>query len=197
VFFRTVVDATADSSGANAIVTFTPALSPSCLSRATALITPVSMIRYRFENVVESDVRFKRLVSKTDYPGSKRMALVRSELKPETPTEGLPNSSRVVLDYAVEFQVDAVVDDNPSGVPNYRIAMGSGANSVYATEPRLFRALRVTLSTRAEELEMDWQAPAMRTNLTEPLLSFGVNAGSEVKHARVRTLRQEFLLPNL
>src|SRR5262249_18819169 len=85
---------------------FTPALPSGCMSFASALLTPVALIRYRVEPL--DTAAFEKVVgtSGTRVGSQNRVGLVRSEID-ATNGEVVPDSERLVLDYAVEFQVDA------------------------------------------------------------------------------------------
>lgn len=195
VFFRRITGVN-ENAALNPTVRFTPEMPASCFSRATALITPLSMIRYRIETLPAA--QFAPFVSRAKHPGAERVALVRSEVDPMEPSTVLGNARSVVLDYAVEFQVDAVVDTNAGlGTPNYQLVTADSGDPPSKREVATFRALRVTLSTRTENIEPRFMPPPMRTSLADQLVSFGIpvpNVG--VMHTRVRTLRKEIFLPN-
>jgi prepilin-type N-terminal cleavage/methylation domain-containing protein len=195
VFFRRITGVN-ENAAVNPTVRFTPEMPASCFSRATALITPLSMIRYRVETLPAA--QYGPFVARNKHPGAERVALVRSEVDPMSPDTVLGYARSVVLDYAVEFQVDAVVDNNAGiGTPNYELVTAASAEPPSRRPVANFRALRVILSTRTESIEPRFIPPPMRTSLTDPLLSFAIpipNLGA--MHTRVRTLRKEIFLPN-
>jgi prepilin-type N-terminal cleavage/methylation domain-containing protein len=185
-------------------LTFSPALPGGvCFAPSMeepAVVSPISRISYWVE-AIDPAGELGRLSVGTQ-PGAERAVLVRREQAIDSGNPVL-GTSRLVLDYAVEFAVDAVVNTAPDGsTPVFAVASPGGAvdlDSVSTGNPQNFRALRVTLSARTPEGNP--RLPRVqRAALTDPFVAFkigkGVPAGANL-WAAVRTLRSEIFLPNM
>jgi len=131
----------------------------------------------------------------------KRTALVRREISYETSIPMVPSTASLVLDNAVEFQVNAIRNTAaPGDTPVFQRLTGALVETVSTTAATAgqLRALLVTLSARAVEGE---QLPMHRNRLSldDPMLSFqmGTFGGPTFFVARVRTARAEIFLPNM
>lgn len=194
VFFRTVLSVGADPNFPS--VTLASAIPDFCFKRSTALVSPISWIRYEIAPLTESS-SFARLQTTSSARGAaQRVALVRSERNPADGTVR-PGSERLVLDYAVEFRVDGVI---PGTAPNTWQTL-SDATRLGAEETQgQLRTLRIVLAARAQDVDSGVQQVPFRAagDALNPLLGFPVDVGQgELRRARVRSLRQEIFLPNM
>lgn len=186
-------------------------------------VAPVSRVHYGLESDLTPD--FSRLRADASLPGSRRALLVRREettasAPPPDATSiasagggftaltAMPNTARVVLDYAVEFGVSAVRNTAVANArPTWAYAITPAELAVVNAAPQNFRSLIVTLSSRSAEVDPRLAAvggtrrlPAANF-LGDPLLTFNVLdpnfAALTTLQARVRTLRSEIFLQNL
>ncbi|MDB4990358.1 MAG: hypothetical protein JWN04_5536 [Myxococcaceae bacterium] len=190
---------------------------PDCfVSSSWSSIAPVMHIRYDIES--DATAAFGRLQSQstatataaTVVPGARRTILVRTEWN-DSGAAGAPvavaNSERLVLDYAVEFAVEAWTNTNtavPATLPTFVLQRGNAVTAASATS-QFFRSLLVTLTARSAEV--DPRLPAVgptrtfdhATLLNSPLMIFRVTdpLSALVLNARTRTLRSEIFLQNL
>jgi hypothetical protein len=116
------------------------------------------------------------------------------------------NTSHLLLDYGVEFAVDAVVNTTVAPArPVWAFSRNSDVNVQSTTGASSFRSLLVTLTARSPET--DPKLPTMAratfnsaTAFNSPLMMFRVIDPAQatiVMNARVRTLRSEIFLQNL
>ncbi len=200
-FFRTIT-----ANGPNAApptVTLDAALiDTTCVSRTSAFVSVVSTIEYSMEPITDAGgtpADLQALVALD--PGiafARRAALVRREIDHRTnlpPGTVAAATTSVVLDYAVEFQVNAIIDNAaPFTAPVFATADGQTAT---ATPTRL-RSFIVTIAGRSSEGERT-RAHLQRASLLSPMLTFvgtGLAAGETPYVSRVRTMRAEIFLPN-
>jgi prepilin-type N-terminal cleavage/methylation domain-containing protein len=200
VFFRDVASAQwTGMPGVPSITLATPL--PSCFRPSTWTgVAPVVRVQYQLETDTSGELA--RLAPPTQAPGDvnvppgrNRTLLVRRELTPEGAI--VAGSSRVLLDYAVEFSVDAITNANvgtPTARPEWALVRGA---ALTATPAEAFRSLIVTLSSRSSDA--DPRLPHLpRANLQDPLLTFRVVTDAAfTANARVRTMRSEIFLQNL
>ncbi|MDQ3031726.1 MAG: prepilin-type N-terminal cleavage/methylation domain-containing protein [Myxococcota bacterium] len=181
--------------GPDATVTFAPALpvGGTCVVGLGegALIAPLSEIEYALQASPPD------LLAPLDpeITGA-NVGLVRRELNTGAPGTFL--SSRTVLEWAVTFDVDAIMDNTPiGGVPNawlLQLANDGNAQTQLTAQPHRVRSLVVTIGARTPEQDPDfaWVAPTP----LDPLSRFRV-FGARPGAARVRTATAEINLPNL
>lgn len=192
-FFVTVVDSMLTVS--DATVTFSPALpiGGTCVVGLGegALIAPLSEIQYALEASPPD------LLPPVDAPVTgPNVGLVRREL--HTGTRAVI-STRTVLEWAVTFDVDAVMDTGPLGaVPSARnltLFNDANAQTQLTGQPHRVRSLFVTIGARTPEQDpgFAWVAPTPG----DPLSRFRVFGGTRPGAARVRTATAEINLPNL
>lgn len=155
-------------------------------------VSPLAMIEYGIDtvqNITPALVPADPAVTGTN------TVLYRRELDPTTgnPLGNVP--ARVILEYAVNFDVSAVYDQAPIGqaprlsAPQQTIPAGS--------ESRV-RALRIELAARSPETDPSFPFPYTGTRAaTDPLTSFLVFDDGRPGSARVRTAVAEFVLENL
>lgn len=121
--------------------------------------------------------------------------LYRREFDPST---GAPiaNSTRVVLEYAVNFDVHPIVDQAAVGNPPQLSA--PLADGAVITNPARVRALTVALAGRTQEIDphFPWPYGTGTRPATDPLTAFQPFTDREGA-SRVRTSMAEILLPNL
>jgi prepilin-type N-terminal cleavage/methylation domain-containing protein len=201
-WFRDIT-ASAWPAGGTPTVTLGTAL-PDCVEVTGWLaVAPIVRVHYGLESDLGAD--FTRVRANTALPGSRRPLLVRRE--ENTATGALiAGTARVVLDYAVEFGVDAVVNTvgNMTARPTWGYALGAAAETASDT-PEYFRSLVVTLATRSAEADPRMPAIprarwAIANTLNSPLMTFRVldpNFATVAMNARVRTMRSEIFLQNL
>ncbi|MFT3924969.1 MAG: prepilin-type N-terminal cleavage/methylation domain-containing protein [Myxococcales bacterium] len=186
-FFRQV--AAADSAAGS--ITLDAPVTDACFNRTTALVTPLSFVRYNVEVLTGAD--FARIIATNSArPGSaSKAALVRREFD-YVNGSFLERSARVVLDYAVEFEVSPIVPGLTAS--SWATQTPPIAHAAYGSANLVPRGLRVTLSGRSEDVDATIVDPPPRAG---PLLVFPVSIAGKTVYARVRTLRQEFFLPNM
>ncbi len=196
VFFRQVTSRTADS------ITLDQAIPQGCFKPATALVTPLSFIEYSVE--VLSGADFSRLNAATTarIGSANKAVLVRRELDYPGGTR-TPRTTRVVLDYAVEFEANYMISDGAGGFRVIAPQTDATFTTAYTGRETLPTTLRVTLSARNEDVRAsDITATAPREDRgtlveSSPLLGTPVKVDAKYARGRVRTLRQEFFLPNM
>lgn len=191
-FFVTVVSAAI--AGTDATVTFTPSLpvGGTCVVGLGegSLLAPLSEVQYELV-ATPSDQR-PTLDPAVTGPN---VSLVRRELHM---TSGAVLSERTVLEWAVHFDVDAVIDTTAAGLPpDARLLTrfdDAVAEAQITARPERVRSLIVTLGGRTPEQSANfpWVAPAAN----DPLARFRVFS-SRVGAARVRTATAEITLPNV
>jgi prepilin-type N-terminal cleavage/methylation domain-containing protein len=211
-FFRRITGVSSSAVG-NVNISFSVPL-PFCFTPGTwSGVAPVSHVRYAIESDAETD--FARIrtaetakgATSKSTPGSRRTMLVRREMDDSaTPPARIAETSRLVLDYAVELGIDywnnAVL---PPGRPAYTLTRPPAVGAAI-TNPEQVRSLVVTLSARSAEVDPKFQmttfvrAPfAVAGSFDGPLRVFRVidpaNAAL-VLYARTRTLRAEVMLQN-
>ncbi len=190
-FFVTVVSASI--AGTDATVTFTPSLpvGGTCVVGLGegSLLAPLSEVQYELV-AAPSDQR-PTLDPAVTGPN---VSLVRRELHM---TSGAVLNERTVLEWAVHFDVDAVIDTTTAGPPDARLFTrfnDAAAEAQITARAERVRSLIVTIGGRTPEQDprFPWVAPAAN----DPLSRFRVFS-SRVGAARVRTATTEINLPNL
>lgn len=171
-------------------------------------ITPIVQYQYALEaspKPGDDAHEFARLAATSSGLGARRTLLVRREL--DGAGTAFASTSRVLLDYAVEFSVDAVVNKNfatPTQTPEWEYRRGIDLGT--ATNPaESLRSLIVTLSSRSAEADpnlpmLDRAVFAASGKFNSPLMTFRVidpDKPAIKLNARVRTIRSEIFLQNL
>ncbi len=190
-FFVTINNVTI-SSGTDVSIGFTPGLGigGACVGGLGegALIAPIGEIEYAIAAAAPEAMLAPRDVAVT----GPNTALVRRELD----GAGLVLAQRTVLEYAVHFDVDAVVDTSAGiGLPPVLAVVRDNAAQVSVTaRPSRVRALQVEIGARTPDQEptFPWVAPIAGA----PLSRFRVFSDRRGA-ARVRTGRLEVSVPNL
>ncbi len=201
-FFVTI---TGSDSG-QATVSFTPALGVggTCVVGLAdgALVSPMTRIQYTVSNLTRDGsgaganlAPVGGAATASDFKGRTDPMLVRSELQFNS-TTAVAGTIRPVLEYVADFNLEFVVDTQltAGAAPILTRMDGATAQTLLATHPERVRSVIVSLSARTAEQDprFPWAARAAGT----PLTRYRVNpalAGA----ARVRTITDEILLPNV
>ena len=195
--FTTVVSAS--TTGNRALVTVAPAIpvpSP-CLNGdgSGTLIAPITRVRYEIRQAPAGTPG----ASRNPVVSGINTQLIRSEFEviSDTPV-GAP---RVVLNYAVDFNLDFYLDLNSgtSIVPRMELVPGATAAATLALSPWQARSIVVSLAARTAEQDPRFAWPTEWGGgrpLTEPLNRYRFSR-DRPGAARVRSLRSEIMLPNL
>lgn len=193
-FFVRVVGA--NVVGDNATVQFTPAIGVGGTAvvglAEGALVAPLSEIQYGLEaNAPDLPANPDEDITGTN------VSLVRREIDMASGTV-VAGSTRTVLEWAVHFDVDAILDDTAIGMAPSALSLtqydDANAEAQIAARPARVRALLVTLGarTREQDRSFPWIAPVAGA----PLVRFRVFDGRDGA-AHVRTSSAEIGLPNL
>lgn len=202
-FFR---DIASSSSTAGAVsVTFGVALPYCFVGTSWSAVSPLVHLQYAVESDATADLsrmQSSATAAGTGLPGARRAMLVRREWRDDTATV-VAGTARVVLDYAVEFAVDAMINTTASSTGRPAWAYQRSTTTA-TTNPDKFGSVLVTLTARSAEA-----SPTLRTvarasfdvagAFDSPMRMFQVidpAATSLVLNARVRTLRSEIFLQN-
>jgi len=195
--FVTVSSAAIDSTARNATITITPALGANnqCLGglgRGT-LVTPLSEVRYQIQQPPAGSTTATRTANVVG-PNTQ---LVREELNMNTgaPIDG---TRRTVLEYAIDFNIDAWVDTSPPTLPPNIIRQnGDAAATTIQARPWQVRSLVVSLAARTPEQDrrFPWTYAGGR-GAADPLNRFRVFTDREGA-ARVRQITADIQTPNL
>lgn len=197
-WFRRVASVTPST----ATITVDPPL-PACFDYTGAIVSPITRVAYLVDQIAEGGPLAR--LRGADTAGSNRAVLLRREEDIVT-GDAIDGTERLVLDFVVEFAVDAIYDSNaavPNAAPNFAYVTPASApdlGTLSLNNPEQFRALRLTLSARSPEANP--RLPRLqRASVTDPFLAFrvpvaGAPDGAEF-WAQVRTLRGEIFLPNL
>ena len=191
VFFRQIIGS------ANNTITLDEPIPEACFKPTTAFVTPLSFVRYNLEVLVGSEFARISATNSIRAGSAGKAALVRRELD-YVAGAFVPRSTRVVLDYATEFEVNPIVQGATVGTWTMTLPVNAPGPVLNATQ--LPRSLRVTLSARAEDVDTKLPAPPDRGNdplSLNPMMGAPVKVGAVDAWARVRTLRQDLFLPNM
>jgi len=195
--FVTVSSAAIDSTARNATVTITPALGANnpCLAglgRGT-LVSPLSEIRYQIQAAPAGSTTAPRSANVVG-PNTQ---LVREELNMGDGTV-IAGTRRTVLEYAIDFNIDAWVDTSPPTLPpNIVRQNGAAAQATIQARPWQVRSLVVSLAARTPEQDrrFPWTYTGGRA-ATDPLNRFRVFTDRDGA-ARVRQITVDIQTPNL
>ncbi len=196
--FVRVTAATIDALGQNATVSISPGMGVDnpCvagLGRGT-VITPLSEIEYSIQAVPAASTLSARSAAVVG-PNTQ---LVREELDMSSGAV-IPGTRRVVLEYAIDFNIDAFIDNRlaPTLPPNLVSVTGAAAQNAIRNTPWQVRSLVVSLAARTPEQDrrFPWTYSGGRP-ATAPLNRFLVFRG-QPGAARVRQLITEVQTPNL
>ncbi|MEY4512861.1 MAG: hypothetical protein RLZZ450_4983 [Pseudomonadota bacterium] len=181
---------------------------PSCFEpTGWSAIAPMVHYQYRVESDAAADLTRLKVPAANAMLGSRRTMLVRREWRDGTSaTTPEANTSHLLLDYAVEFAVDAVINTTVAPArPAWDFSRNAAVTTQSTNGPAAFRSLLVTLTARSPETDPKLPTMARTTfnnanAFNSPLMMFRVIDPAQptiVMNARVRTLRSEIFLPNL
>jgi hypothetical protein len=200
-FFTQVVGSSVTSGGQTASISISPPL-PALDECNFALcigcqVSPMMMVEYGIDT---ADNIAPALVPRDVGVTGTNTVLYRRELDPVSGTAIAGQPPRVILEWAVNFDVTVFQDAaaSASSPPILTGATSGPLTTIPATREARLRALRVELAARTPETDpsFPFPLPGNRDPLTQPLTSFLVftdRPGS----ARVRTAVAEFVLENL
>ena len=191
-FVTTIVSASLDSSGRTATVSISPplpgldecnfALCTGCLA------TPLVQAEYALAPAPTA------LVPRDVEVTGANTVLVRREVPGATGTGVIAGSERVVLEYAVDFDVTVAVDTAGIGAPPVITWLASGAA---VAQPARIRAARVSIAGRTQEIDPEFPVPWTGTRTASDPLSAFTPFSDRPGVARVRQSVAEILLPNV
>jgi len=197
--FVRVTSATIDALGDNATVSISPGLGVDnpCvagLGRGT-VITPLSEIEYSIQPVLAAS----SLSARSAEVVGPNTQLVREELN-MAGGGAIAGTRRIVLEYAVDFNIDAFIDNRlaPGLPPSIVSVTGLAAQNAIQNSPWQVRSLVVSLAARTPEQDrrFPWTYGGTRP-ATAPLNRFLVFSDGRPGAARVRQLISEVQTPNL
>jgi prepilin-type N-terminal cleavage/methylation domain-containing protein len=204
-FYRDIVSVDSTLTGPPSV---TIAALPGCFEpTGWSAISPMVHYQYRLESDATADLARLKVPTANAMIGSRRTMLVRREWRDGTSTTAPEaNTSHLLLDYAVEFSVDAVYNTAAAlARPTWGFSQNGNVTTQSTNGPSAFRSLLVTLTARSPETDPKLPTMARTTfntanTFNSPLLMFRVIDPAQptiVMNARVRTLRSEIFLLNL
>ena len=201
-FFLTITGSSVDASGLNAIVNVTPGIGADnpCLEGLGrgALATPLSEVEYFIGQPAAGSVLQRTASAAVTGPNT---VLYRHELDMASGAE-LAGTRRPVLEYAVDFNVDWMIDTNlnPGATPPTLARQnGSVAAATIAARPWQVRGAIVSIAARTPEQDARFPWPDTWSGgrpATAPLNRYRVFP-SQDGAARVRQLTTEVQMPNM
>ncbi len=189
-----------NSTGIMAYVTVSPGLGADnpCLPGLGrgAVVSPISEIEY----YVAQPTGTSNLIPRNQDVTGANTVLFRHELNMANQTE-LAGSARPVLEYAVDFNLDFVIDTNLNRTLPPILARQTGALAQSTVQNNAWQVRSVIASLAARTPEQDRRFPwpdiwAGGRPATAPLNRYRVFPGRDGA-ARVRQLRTEIQMPNL
>jgi hypothetical protein len=193
-YFTVVTGSSVDSAGRTPSVSVSPPL-PSLDECNFALcvgcqVSPLQMIEYGIDTAAGAGLA--GLTPLDPAVTGTNTILYRRQIDP-TNGNVLPGTTRAVLEFAVNFDVQVVYDTAAvGGAP----ALSALVTAIPANRESRVRALQVSLAARSSEVDPSFPAPTATRAVGAPLTSFPVfldRPGS----SRVRTAVAEFVLENL
>ncbi len=194
-FFTVSGGGTVDSAGRTPLVMVNPplpALDECNFSLCVGCqVSPLTLIEYGIDTAANT---VPALVPNDPAVVGTNTILYRRQLNPVTGAV-LPGTTRAVLEYAVNFDVQVVYDRLPAG--NAPILIGPVAAIPVGSESRV-RALQIDLAARTPDTDPSypWPLPGTRNPAVDPLTAFQVFS-DRPGSARVRRSVAEFVLENL
>lgn len=181
-------------------VSFTPSLGVggACVVGLAdgAMVAPISRVEYTVVDAARTPdlAMLAPPTADANLIGATNSVLVRREV--DAAGAPIPGTTRPVLEYVADFDVDFVVDDQPTPTlpPNLVRRDGALMAATVANNPERIRTLIVTLSARTAE--QDPRFPFAARAAGAALTRYRVNAALPGA-ARVRTARAEIMMPNL
>lgn len=199
-YFVNINGRAADSAGLSAQINIAPGLGVDnpCLDGLGrgALITPLSEVEY----IIDTAAPGSALAPQTPAVTGANTILVRRELDMDT-NGVIVGSTRPVLEWAVDFNVDFVVDTNlVVGLPpTLQIVQGAAAQAVADNTPWQLRTAIITIAARTPDQDGRFPWPdtwAGSRPIGAPLNRYQVFPGRQGA-ARVRSLVTEIQMPNM
>lgn len=206
-FFTVVQSSSVDSAGRTPSISVSPPL-PSLDECNFSLcvgcqVTPLMMVEYGIDTAANVLGAGTGLVGNDPLVTGTNTVLYRRELDPTTGTPIAGQTARVVLEYAVDFEVMAIYDQAPVGNPP-RLSPPVAAIPV-GLESRV-RALTVSIAGRTSDIDPTYPFPyaGIRNATINPVTGFAIDPltafpvfNDRPGSARVRTAMAEFVLENL
>ena len=166
-----------------------------------AMVAPLSQIEYAVVDPAAeglTDLVPPGSAALQDATGGQNSVLVRRELDMAT-GDVVPNTTRVVLEYVADFDLDFVFDTSGAGVAPNLVTQTDDPTTdtlfdVLAGNPEQVRSVIVRLSARTRRHEPAFGYIARGAG--EPLTRYQANANAPGA-ARVRTINREIFLPNV
>jgi len=206
-FYRDIILPTPGAGTAASPASVSFATLPSCFEpTAWSAISPMVHYQFRVESDATADLARLKVPTASAMLGSRRTMLVRREVRDSSSATPEAGTSHLLLDYAVEFAVDAVINSSAAGLrPNWTFSQNDAVTTQSQNGPAAFRSLLVTLTARSPETDpklptMDRTRFNVANTFNSPLLMFRVIDPAQatiVMNARVRTLRSEIFLHNM
>jgi len=169
------------------------AISMACLLPPGTLVTPIAEIRYQIQSAPAGSTTATRSANVVG-PNTQ---LVREELNMGTGAV-LPGTRRTILEYAIDFNIDAFVDTSPPTLPPNIVRQNdAAAATTIQARPWQVRSLVVSLAARTPEQDrrFPWTYTGGRS-AADPLNRFRVFTDRDGA-ARVRQITADIQTPNL
>ncbi len=164
-----------------------------------ATVAPLSRIEYAVVDPnTEDELEPMRAADATTEAvlGLTPSVLVRREIAFGAGAAVIAGTTRVVLEYAVDFDVDLVVNTAADGMPPVlEVRDGAQAEAFAAATPEDVHGVIVRLSARTPGTTPNFAPPA--DGAGGPLTRFVVPGAPAGSAARVRTVETEIFLPNV
>jgi len=160
-----------------------------------AMVAPLARIEYLITNL-GGDLA----PSQAQLVMGQPTQLVRREIAFDAPGTPIPNSERVILEFAIDFNLRFLATNGltPPQLVLLNGAAASGAvgdvNTLMGATPERIRDVMISVSTRTPE--QDKSFPFIRRTATEALQRYRVDP-SRPGAARVRTLNAEVFVANI
>lgn len=199
-FLVDITGSSIDSGGTSATVSISPGLGNNnpCIEGLLegAVVAPVSQIEYALEPAPAGSNLAPRSLAVTG-PNTQ---LVRREIDMTSGTE-MAGTRRVVLDYAVDFNVELIIDTNltPTNPPSLVRRAGAQAEASAQGSPWQVRSAIVSIAGRSatQDSRFPWPTTwASGRPSGAPLNRYRVFSDRQGA-ARVRSLTTEIVMPNL
>ncbi|MGF1466681.1 MAG: PilW family protein [Sandaracinaceae bacterium] len=198
--FVRITDRLIDATGTTASVTVSPAIGSNnpCIEGfgEGSSVTPISEVEYGIETAAPGSALVPRDVAVT----GANTQLVRQELDMGSGAV-LAGTRRPILDFAIDFNLDFIVDTNlaPGNPPNVQRVLGPAAEATVLATPWQVRGVIASLSGRSPDQDARFPWPDTWSSgrpSTAPLNRFQPVQGQRGA-SRVRSFAHEVHLPNL
>ena len=175
--------------------------SGNCVSGALrqGFIAPLMRIEYTVTGQGDPSVNLAQLygdgaqIALDAVRGSSPSPLIRREVAFDPAATPIPNSERVVLEYAANFDIDLMADLAGAGLALTPQDDGA-AEAISLNNPHLVRSVLVDLAGRTADQEEDF--PFVARGAGDALTRYQSNPALPGA-ARVRSMRTEIFLPNV